>query len=69
MDASQSAKSTYRDRDYDQAIQILRDRIFRTSRYSHLDIQKAVQIVKDCNPDHPLLRYSERGPLRPDAAE
>ena len=69
MDAFQSAKSTHRDRGYDQALQILRDRIFRTSRYSHLEIQKAVQIVKDRNPDHPLLRYSERGPLRPDAAE
>lgn len=69
MNAFQSVKSTHRDRDYDQALQILRDRMFRGSRYSHLDIQKAVQIVKDRNPDHPLLRYSERGPLRPDAAE
>lgn len=69
MNAFQSMKSTHRDRDYDQALQILRVRIFLGSRYSYLNIQKAVQIVKDRNPDRPLLRYSERGPLRPDAAE
>lgn len=69
MNASQSLKPVRRDHDYVQAIEVLRHRIFRASHYSHLDIQKAVQIVKDRNPDHPLLRYSERGPFRPDAAE
>ena len=46
------------------ALNILRNRTFRGSRYSASEIQTAVRVVREMDPNHPLLRYSERGPLR-----
>ena len=52
-----------------QAEGILRHRMFRGAGYSEKDIQWAVEVIRRHDPNHPLLRYSERGPIRSDAAE
>lgn len=54
---------------YRDAVEVLRNRLLPTSQYSEREIEKAVSIVKQADPDHPLLRYSERGPLRPHPSE
>ena len=52
-----------------RAEEILRHRMFRGAGYSEKDIQWAVEVIRRNDPDHPLLRYSERGPLRPHPSE
>ena len=54
---------------YLDAVHVLRNRVLTTSHYSEREIQNAVSIVKQADPDHPLLRYSERGPLKPHPSE
>jgi hypothetical protein len=49
------------DPQYDHAVAILRNRTFRRELYSKEKIQQAVEILRQLDPDHPLLRYSERG--------
>lgn len=44
-----------------RALEILRHRTFRGERYSQDEIHEAVAIVREYDPNHPLLRYSERG--------
>lgn len=44
-----------------RASEILRNRIFRATRYSEKEINWAIDIIRDLDPEHPLLRYSERG--------
>jgi hypothetical protein len=46
---------------YDHAVEILRNRMFRRSGYSQEQIRQAVELVRQYDPNHPLLRYSERG--------
>ena len=48
---------------YDHAVEILRNRMFRSSGYSQEQIQQAVEVLRQYDPNHPLLRYSERGQL------
>ena len=48
---------------YDQAVEVLRSRMFRGSGYSQEQIQQAVELLRQYDPNHPLLRYSERGQL------
>lgn len=55
-----SSKSD-QDPQYDHAVEILRNRTFRRDLYSKEKIQQAVEILRQLDPDHPLLRYSERG--------
>jgi hypothetical protein len=52
-----------------QAIEILRRRTFRGAGYSEKDIQWAVEVIRRQDPNHPLLRYSERGPIKSDTTE
>ena len=52
-----------------QAIEILRHRTFRGAGYSEKDIQWAVEVVRQQDPNHPLLRYSERGSIKSASAE
>jgi len=45
-----------------KAVEILRDRNHPSkSIYTAEEIQWAVEIMREWEPDHPLLRYSERG--------
>ena len=45
-----------------KAVAILRDRATSHRRYlNEADILKAVDLVRSHEPNHPLLRYSERG--------
>lgn len=46
---------------YNHAVEILRNRMFRRSGYSQEQIQQAVEVLRQYDPNHPLLRYSERG--------
>jgi hypothetical protein len=52
-----------------QAIEILRHRTFRGAGYSEKDIQWAVEVIRKQDPNHPLLRYSERGPINSASVE
>ena len=64
-----SLKDFRRNKHEREALEILRSRMFRGSQYSDQKIQEAVRIVKEIDPEHPLLRYSERGPLKFTASE
>ena len=55
---------SFEDKKYRDAVEVLRNRLLPTSQYSDHEIQKAVSIVKQADPDDPLLRYSEREPLK-----
>ena len=45
-----------------KAIAILRDRNTpHRMNHAELQIQQAVEIIRQWEPDHPLLRYHERG--------
>ena len=44
-----------------RALEILRNRMFRGARHSKDEIHQAVTIIREYDPEHPLLRYSERG--------
>ena len=44
-----------------EAEAILRNRTLRGEQYSQEQIQQAVEVLRQYDPDHPLLRYSERG--------
>ena len=46
---------------YDHAVEVLKRRMFRSSGYSQEQIRQAVELVRQYDPNHPLLRYSERG--------
>ena len=52
-----------------QAEEILRSRMLRGAGYSEKDIQWAVEVVRQKDPNHSLLRYSERGPIKSDPTE
>ena len=69
MKNSRSLIPSFEDKKYRDAVEVLRNRLLPTSQYSDHEIQKAVSIVKQADPDHPLLRYSERGPLKPYPSE
>ena len=69
MKNSRSLTPSFEDRKYHDAVEVLRNRVLTTSQYSDREIQKAVSIVKTADPDHPLLRYRERGPLRSHLSE
>ena len=69
MKNSRSLMPSFEDKKYRDAVEVLRNRVLTTLRYSEREIEKAVSIVKQADPDHPLLRYSERGPLRPHPPE
>ena len=60
---------SFEDKKYRDAVEVPRNRLLPASQYSEREIEKAVSIVKQADPDHPLLRYSERGPLRPHPSE
>lgn len=60
---------SFEDKKYRDAVEVLRNCLLPASQYSEREIEKAVSIVKQADPDHPLLRYSERGPLRSHPAE
>lgn len=47
-----------------QAEEILRGRVFRGSPYKVFEIQQAVKVIRQYDPEHPLLRYNERKPLQ-----
>lgn len=55
--------------DQRKAMEILRHRTFRGVGHSEKDIQWAVEIIRQHDPNHPLLRYSERGQLKFNDAE
>jgi hypothetical protein len=63
MKNSRSLMPSFEDKKYRDAVEVLRNRMLVTSQYSDREIRNAVLIVKQADPDHPLLRYSERGPL------
>lgn len=44
-----------------RAVEILRNRIFRATRYSEKEIDWSIDIIRELDSEHPLLRYSERG--------
>ena len=51
-----------------EALEILRSRVFRGSQYADQKIQEAFRIVREMDPDHPLLRYHERGDPNPQSS-
>ena len=62
MSATNSLRPAPQTNDQRRAVDILRDRAFPSkSVYSDKDIQWAVAIVQNWEPNHPLLRYHERG--------
>jgi len=50
----------YQVQQYDHAVEVLKRRMFRGSGYSQEQIQQAVDFLRQHDPEHPLLRYSER---------
>ena len=60
---SRSIAKVNKDLYYDHALHILRHRMTPNLTYSQEKIQQAVEIVRLHDPNHPLLRYSERGPI------
>ena len=69
MKNSRSLLPSFDDKQYLDAVEVLRTRALTTLRYSDRDIKNAVSIVRQVDPDHPLLRYSERGLLRSNPSE
>ena len=63
MKNSRPFMPSFEDKKYRDAVEVLRNRVSVTSQYSDREIRNAVLIVKQADPDHPLLRYNERGPL------
>lgn len=60
MEKPNSLIKTYHDRDRSHALDVLRGRLFKGSSFTNEEIQQAVKIVREIDPDHPLLRYRER---------
>lgn len=59
--------SRKRELDEKRAFTILRKRLFQGSSFTEEEVQDAVRYVRACDPDHPLLRYSERHSIDTDA--
>jgi hypothetical protein len=50
-------------KEYDRAVETLCRQMESKSGVSQQEIEQAVRIIRDFDPDHPLLRYSERARL------
>lgn len=69
MEKPNSLIQTYRDRDRSHALDVLRGRLFKGSSFTYEEIQQAVKIVRQIDPDHPLLRYRERAMTAPNSSD